>query len=189
MTAREKKLATLLGVAGFLIVNLGLYFKVYEPLKKNARRDIGSHQLTLKNADFFIEMRDQYADEIEWLEKNLPQTAAVQEVEAGLQRFAQTEASRNGLTIERQRILPSVQDPAASYHRARVELELSGKEEALHRWLDRLQTPTEFRALTGLSLSPKRDDDTLIACKVVIEQWFLPQDPATVAPPAEAAGS
>ena len=114
MSPREKKLVVLLGAAGFLLVNLGVYFKVYEPLKTRVARDLGGHQLTLKNADFFIEMREQYADEIEWLEKNVPQTAAVQEAEAGLQRFAQTEASRNGLTIERQRILPSVGDPGST---------------------------------------------------------------------------
>ncbi len=186
MSPREKKLVVLLGAAGFLLVNLGVYFKVYEPLKTRVARDLGGHQLTLKNADFFIEMREQYADEIEWLEKNVPQTAAVQEAEAGLQRFAQTEASRNGLTIERQRILPSVGDPGSTYHRARVELQVNGKEDALYRWLDRLQTPTEFRAVTGLDLSPKRDDDTLIDCKAVVEQWFIRQDEPAAAATAEA---
>lgn len=185
MSPREKKLAVLLGAAGFLIVNLGLYFKLYEPLKNATLRDLGRHQLTLKNADFFIEQREQYADEIEWLEKNVPQTAASQLVEGGLQRFAQTEASRNGLTIERQRILPS--EPGQAYHRARVELQVNGKEDALYRWLHRLQTPSEFRAVTCLDLSPKRDDDTLIDCKVVVEQWFLPQDDAAMPGAAPAA--
>ena len=101
MTVREKKLALFLGVAAFVLVNLALYFRVYEPLKSSARRDIANHQLTLKNADFFLEMREQYADEIKWLEENVPKAAPSQEVEASLQRFAQTEASRNGLAIER----------------------------------------------------------------------------------------
>lgn len=175
MNQREKKLVVSMGVVAFLLVNLFLYFRVYEPKKNNAKANIRRYEATLSNADTFLRMRDEVADEIEWLEKNKAKVAPSQEVEAGLQRFAQTEATRNGLTIKRQRILPSVQDPVAMFHRARVELEVSGREDALYRWIDRLQTPTEFRGITSLRLSPEREDDTLINCKLVVEEWFTPQ--------------
>jgi len=175
MNPREKKLVIAMGVVAFLLVNLFLYFRVYEPKKHEARTKIRQHEATLSNADTYLRMRDEVADEIEWLEKNQAEVAPSQEVEAGLQRFAQTEATRNGLTIKRQRILPSVQDPAAMFHRARVELEVSGQEKALYQWINQLQTPTEFRGITSLRLSPEREDDTLIDCKLVVEEWFTPQ--------------
>lgn len=175
MNEREKKLVIMLGAVGFLIVNLFLYFRVYVPRRAETRAKIVQYEATLDNADTFIQMRAEVADEIDWLEKNSPQVAPSQEVEAGLQRFAQTEASSNGLTIKRQRILPSIQNPGSAFHRARVELEISGREDALYKWIDRLQTPTEFRAVTGLRLSPEREDDTLIDCKLVVEQWFSAQ--------------
>jgi len=178
MNPREKKLVILLGASAFVIVNAALFFKVYEPAKKNAEREIRSHAVTIKSGSQFLDMRDQYADEIKWLEKNIPETADYEKVRDGLLRFAKTEASRNGLTIKREKFLDPIQDPAAWYSRARVELEVSGREDVLYRWLDRLQTPAEFRGLTALDMSPEREDDTLIVCKVVVEQWFVPEDPA-----------
>jgi len=175
MNPREKKLVIGMGVVAFLLVNLFLYFRVYEPKKSETQVKIRKHEAILSNADTFLRMRDEVADEIEWLEQNQAKVAPSQEVEAGLQRFAQTEATRNGLTINKQRILPSVQDPASMFHRARVELEISGREDALYRWIDRLQTPTEFRGITSLRLAPEREDDTLIDCKLVVEEWFIPE--------------
>lgn len=174
MNPREKKLVIAMGAIAFLIVNLFLYFRVYEPKKNSIRARIRQDQATVDNADIFMRMRDEVADEIEWLEKNQATVAPSQEVEAGLQRFAQTEATRNGLTIKRQRILPSIQEPGAMYHRARIDLEVSGREDALYRWIDRLQTPTEFRGITSLRLAPEREDDSLIDCKLVVEEWFIP---------------
>jgi type II secretory pathway component PulM len=175
MNEREKKLVILMGAMAFIIVNLFLYFRIYVPRRADAQVKIRQYEATLANADTFMRMRDEVADEIEWLENNHAKVAPVQDVSAELQRFAQTEATRNGLTIKRQRILPSVENPAATFHRARVEVELSGREDALYRWIDRLQTPTEFRAVTSIRLSPEREDDTLIECKLVVEEWFTPE--------------
>jgi hypothetical protein len=179
MNDREKKLVVMLGATAFAIVNLALYFKLYEPMRNKARKDIVASQATLKNADIFLDMRDQYADEIDWLEKHQPKTAPPQEIDASLQRFAQSESLRNGLKTKPrgQRILPSIQDPGLIFARSRVEQNVTGREDALYRWLYRLQTPSEFRAITALRLAPDREDDTLIDCKVVVEEWFIDQDP------------
>ncbi len=185
MNEREKRLVILLGGTALVIVILALWFKVYEPMKNKARKQIIASEATLKNANIFLEMRDQYADEIDWLEKHQPKTAPRQDIEASLQRFAQTEALRNGLKAKPrgQRILPSIQDPALTYGRARVEQNVTGREDALYRWLYRLHSPSEFRAITNLKLTPDREDDTLIDCKVVIEEWFINQDPMAEANP------
>ena len=90
MNAREKKLVIAMGVMAFLIVNLFLYFRIYSPQRAEARVKIRQHQATLDNADTFMRMRDEVADEIEWLEKNQAKVAPVQQVSADLQRFAQT---------------------------------------------------------------------------------------------------
>jgi len=60
------------------------------------------------------------------------------------------------------------------YHRVKYEIPVSGTEQALYAWLDRMQTPGEFRAVTFLRLSPNREDDTKIDATVIVEQWYVP---------------
>ena len=98
----------------------------------------------------------------------------MQDTQTGLQSLAEREAQRNQLTINSQRLQPSIEDPALHYHRARLELKVSGMEAGLYRWLSRLHVPEEFRAVTFMQLNPQRDDDTKIDCTVVVEQWFVP---------------
>ncbi|NIP92225.1 MAG: hypothetical protein GWO24_01620 [Akkermansiaceae bacterium] len=77
--------------------------------------------------------------------------------------------------MKRRKIQPAIEDPGLNYHRARVELEVSGREQVLYQWLDRLHSPADFRAVTFMRLNPKRDDDTQVDCQVMIEQWFVPE--------------
>jgi hypothetical protein len=77
--------------------------------------------------------------------------------------------------VKRRKIQPAIEHPSLAYHRARVEMEVSGSEKALYSWLDRLHSPVDFRAVTMIRLYPKRDDDTLVDCQVTVEQWFVPE--------------
>lgn len=174
MSARERRLVILLGLIGFGLLNL-FAFKWFQQKKESVRRARGQAEVTLQNARAFLEMRQQFADEIDWLGKHEPQPAAVQEVESSLQRFVQEEAVKAGLTVKRQKIQPADRAEGATYHRARVEFQVTGSESALYGWLYKLQAPEQFRAPTALRLTPERDDDTKIDCTVVIEQWFVPQ--------------
>jgi hypothetical protein len=167
-------MAILLGVVGFAMVNL-FAVKWYNGKKKSVEGARQQAELTLQNARAFLEMREQFSDEIDWLAKHEPEPAAVQEIESALQRFVQEEAIKAGLTVKRQKIQPADRAEGALYHRARVEFEVSGSESALYSWLYKLQSPEQFRAPTSLRLTPERDDDTKIACTVVVEQWFIPQ--------------
>ena len=56
----------------------------------------------------------------------------------------------------------------------KYEIPVSGSEQSLYSWLDRLQVPTEFRAVTFLRVSPNREDDTKADATVIVEQWYVP---------------
>ena len=72
--------------------------------------------------------------------------------------------------------MPALEAPELEFHRARVEIEVSGREQVLFQWIDRLNTPSDLRAATTLSINPKKDDDTQVDCRVTLEQWFLPKE-------------
>jgi len=164
-----------LGLIGFLLLNLFAYYRVYRPKRNSVLRARTVAEQTLKSANDYLELKGQRADEIDWLAKHEPKPAAVQEVDSALQKFAQEEAIKASLTVKRQKPQTAERPEGATYHRARIEFEVTGTEAALYLWLDKLQSPPQFRAVTSLRLTPQRDDDTKVDCTVVIEQWFVPQ--------------
>jgi hypothetical protein len=111
---------------------------------------------------------------MEWLAAKEPEPAANQDVQTKLQELCEKEAQSVGLTIKSQRPLPTDATEGRHYHRAKIQITVNGKEEALYRWFDRLNMPDQLRSATVIRLSPNQQDDTQIDCSATIEQWFVP---------------
>ena len=54
---------------------------------------------------------------------------------------------------------------AAVWYRFKV----TGREDSLYRWLDRLQMPDQFKGVTFMRLAPDAKDDTKIDATVVVD--------------------
>ncbi len=52
---------------------------------------------------------------------------------------------------------------------------MTGTEQALYQWFDRLNVPDQLRNATQIRLTPNQQDDTKIDCTATIEQWFIPK--------------
>lgn len=128
----------------------------------------------LEQAEMFSASREQVTDQMDWLAENEPEPAANQDVQTALQKAAETEAKSAGLTIKSQKPLPTDSKEGLHYHRAKIEITVSGTEESLYRWFDRLNIPNQFRIASRIRLSPNTQDDTKIDCTATIEKWFLP---------------
>jgi hypothetical protein len=177
MSPREKKLLIFFALAGFIILNiLGYNYAQDKRLQVDAqRRDALAKLATAKT---FQENSAQVTDEMDWLRKHEPQPAANQEVQTALQQLAEREARATGLTIKTQKPLPT-DATGLHYHRAKLQITVTGPEEALYHWFDRLNMPEQFRIASQIRLSPNTTDDTKIDCTATIEQWFVPAtDPA-----------
>jgi hypothetical protein len=118
---------------------------------------------------------DQIADDQAWLVNNEPEPTTVGTMQTRIQQLAENEALRAGLTVKRKSFGDEVVDPSLNYHRARFQIEVNGREEAIYRWLDRLHRPSEFRAVTYVRLSPQRNDATKADCEIYLDQWFVPR--------------
>jgi hypothetical protein len=175
MSPREKRLLIFLGAAVFVIVHVAALKMFFLPQLASARSDAKSFQDKSLDAEFRIESQEENREEIDWLLKYEPQPITPQDAESQLEELANREAQRRGLEVKRRKIQPKIEDPALKYHRARVDLEVSGSERVLYQWLDRLHSPADFRAVTSMTMSPKRDDDTQIDCRITVEQWFIPK--------------
>ncbi len=173
MSDREKKLLTFFAIAGFLIVNL-LAFNFAKSKRADVERQRVQAELELAKAEEFIEKRDQITDEMEWLAENEPEPKAAQDVQTNLQQLAEREARSSGLTVKKQKPITTDSTEGLYYHRAKFEFVVTGTEEALYRWFDRINVPEQFRVASQIRLSPNTQDDTKIDCTATVEQWFIP---------------
>jgi hypothetical protein len=174
MSDREKKLLIFFGLAGFLIVNfLGYSFAAKQRDAVKAQRAQAIQKLEI--AETALANRDEVSDEIEWLAEHEPEPQANQDVQTSLQGIVEREAKTTGLTIKPgQKPLPT-DTTGTHYHRAKIQISVTGTEESLYRWFDRINVPDQFRIASQIRLSPNQQDDTKIDCTATIEQWFVPK--------------
>ncbi len=176
MSPREKKLLIFFAVAGFAVINfLGIGFYNTKRLEVTVQREQARQKL--ETARNFSTSREQVTDEMNWLAEHEPKPSANQDVQTQLQKLTEKEAQAVGLTIKTQKPLPT-DSTGLHYHRAKIQITVSGTEEALYRWLDRLNMPDQFRISSQIRLSPNQQDDTKIDCTATIEQWFVPAAPS-----------
>ena len=139
----------------------------------------------VQQAEAYETKFDSKLSEMEWVADHFPEPRAGQMVATELEQYASNQAQHHQLDVKRRAIMPK-DETGTHFHRAKVEFNVSGKEDALYRWLDRLYMPDQLRAITFLRLSPDAKDDTLIDCTVHAEQWYVPLIGETAAESAEA---
>jgi hypothetical protein len=177
MSNREKRLLFFMAIVVFLGVNAGAVKLFYLPKLKTARAQESEFRSKFEIAQEDLDAQDKRSDEVAWVIKYEGQPRSAQKALTDLEQLANREAQRRGLTVTGRKPMKAVDDGSLFYHRARVQIEVSGREQVLYQWMDRLNAPSEFRSATMIRLEPKRDDDTMIDCLIVLEQWFVPEIP------------
>lgn len=172
MSPREKKLIIFFAVGGFAVINL-LGFNYFARLRVEINGQHAKAVTELKRADLLSTRRDEVESQMEWLSKHEPKPTDYQPVQTALQELAEKEVTGVGLTLKVQKLLPP-DNGGPYYHRVKVQLTMVGPERALYSWFDHLNSPDSLRCVTSIRLSPNKEDDTLIDCTAVVEQWFVP---------------
>lgn len=172
MSPREKNLLALLGIGAFVVLNF-IAFNFYQSKSLEVERKRNAARQQVMEAEMFRNSGEQILDEMEWLRQHEPEPAAYQDIQTRLQQFSEAEARAAGLTIKAQKLLPT-ETGGTYYHRAQIEFTVTGNEEALYRWFDRLNNPEDFRSAVHIRLSPNNEDDTKIDCTSTVSQWFIP---------------
>jgi hypothetical protein len=177
MSPREKKLLIFFASAGFIVLNF-LGFGFYQTQRAEVERARDQARQQLDTAEMYRASREQVNDQMEWLASHEPDPASNQDVQVQLESLCKKEAQNAGLTIKNQRLLPTDAAEGRHYHRAKIQITVTGTEQALYRWFDRLNMPDQLRAATYIRLSPNQQDDTVIDCTATVEQWFVPMPPS-----------
>jgi hypothetical protein len=172
MSDREKKLVLLFGLAAFVLINVfGVSW--FRKQRDRLAAEVLEAEGNVQTAEAFDRKYDTVLEEMDWMIEHAPKERSGQLVATELEQYASNQATTHQLTVKRRAILPNDQS-GTHFHRAKSEFNVTGREDSLYRWLDRLQMPEQFRAITFLRLSPDPKDDTLIDCTVTVEQWYVP---------------
>ncbi len=172
MSAREKNLLIILCLAGFVMLNFFL-FSQYRQKKSLLESKLETAKTELQLAITLQENSVQISSEMDWLTQHETEPAEYQTIQAELQQFVDAEARKVGLEVKKQDF-EATDTSGTHFHRVQIVFNVTGKEEALYRWLHAINEPTAFRAATQLRLGPNSQDDKLIDCVAVISQWFPP---------------
>jgi hypothetical protein len=172
MSQREKKL---LIIAAVVIALLGCFWVVnfYQKKTISIKAEKRNLQDEVALSEGLLKVKEQISDEMNWLQAHEPKAESGEQVPARLQEFCATEASNASMTIKSQKILPNIED-SPRYHRAIVDFTITGKEQMLYQWFDRIHSPDDFRVINSITMTPNREDDTQIDCAVAVEQWYVP---------------
>jgi len=173
MSFREKKLLIFFALAGFVVLNF-LAFGFLKSKRLQVSRAQEQARQELATAEQFQQSSQLIADQMEWLAAHEPQPTANQEAQTTLQQLAEREAKAAGLTIKSQKPLPTDSAEGKHYHRAKLQITVTGTEQALYTWFDRINMPDQLRIATQIRMSPDTQDDTKIDCTATIDQWFVP---------------
>lgn len=175
MSKREQSLLTLLIFVALCAGLLIGYRQFYEPTYRKTKQKLESAERQKEEAGSIIETAELIKEEVDWLESYEPDPTTQQSAQSSLQADCEKNAKGSSLEIKKQTLLSSVQTEGAYYHRARMDMLVSGSEVNFYKWVSIMDDPTKFRRVTYLRLNPLRDDDTQIEARVVIEKWYVPE--------------
>ena len=175
MSKREKNLLSLLLLVA-LVTSVLLGFKrVYQPRYKKAQRTLAAANAEARTSESLLNSINEFKAEMDWINTNEPTPTTQQKAQSTLQSKCESLANDATLEIKQQRPLSSVKVEGAYYHRARMDMIVTGLEANFYKWVVSLNSPEKFRGITSMTLYPQKSDDTLIEARVTIEQWFTPE--------------
>lgn len=175
MNDREKKLLTALLIAGFLILNFGAVNLFFLPRLKEAKTKVEELDREYEDAQEKLADSHRYDTEIAWLDRVASEPMTPQDAVSRLNSLVTKEAKKWGLEMKDPDLDDPMVDPSLNFHRARMRIEVSGREQAVFTWLNKLDSPDDLRAVTTMRIETRRNDPTQIDCLVEVEQWFLPE--------------
>lgn len=172
MSPKERTLATIIGLAAFLVVT---YLVVDYFLKNQTRLRIE----LARNTSAIATMRRQLAEKPMWEEREAwlqaKQPRLASEDTAGVQLLDRVKeiARKNAVQVSSQALRPPTH--LAEYSAISVDLETTSTWPSLIGFMRELQGPEQFIVLEGVNLKIDDKDATQMRGNFKVAQWFAPK--------------
>jgi hypothetical protein len=173
MTARERTLATIVGVVGFIMVT---YFVVDYFLKNQTllRTDLARNTAALSAMHRQLGEKAMWDRREAWLQGKQPKLASSEDVAGGqMLEHVKEIAKKNSVQIGQQALRPPAQNP--EYSSISVEIATTSTWPSLIGFMRELQGPDQFIVFEAADLMIDDKDATQMKGNFKIAKWFAPK--------------
>src|ERR1051326_2087728 len=161
MNPRERKLALLIGVALFLLINLGLWSKLLS-VAANAREELKSRKATRAEQRGFIKEKDLWAHRDQWLKQHQPALKSAVEASTLLDQVKEI-AGKHNVLIENPAI--GAGDAGGDHQSVFASFETKSPWPPLVHFLYDIQQPDAFVVFESVQLHIDNSDPAMMRGK------------------------
>lgn len=183
MNPREQRL-----LAAFLLVIVAtISWLGYGRLKEAQEEMLQQTQSLLAEAERDQNFLDAYEGELsgarDWLAERLGPPLPQEQAQIKLLNAVEESAKSASLTLTGAKFMspldPKEKDEkkkdgqATGLLLARYTATVTGSEGFIYPWLANFHNPDQLRCISGLTIKPDKDDETIVVCEVEFGQWYL----------------
>jgi hypothetical protein len=170
MTQRERRLAWIVAGAIFLLINLLVWSKLFDALRRT-RADVALRQSIRDEQSIYIKDRDLWTKRDEWLKQHQPSLKSAVEASTLLDQVKQI-AGKHNVLIENPAI--GAGDTTPDHQSVFASIETKSPWPPLVRFLYDVQQPESFVVFESVQLQIDPADPTMMRGKFKIARWFAP---------------
>lgn len=172
MNPRERKLALLVGVALFLLINLLVWSKLFGMLA-NARAELTLRKATRAEQSAYIKERDLWTRRDQWLKQHQPTLKSAVEASTLLDQVKEI-AGKHNVLIENPAI--GAGEATSDHQSVFASFETKSPWPPLVHFLFDIQQPDAFIVFENVQLHIDNADPTMMRGRFKIARWFVPTD-------------
>jgi len=171
MKQSEKKLAI---VFVFLLAIIGGLVLFQQLQGWSVRLNSQDTQLNLKEqeAGILMDQGPLWQEREAWLNAHQPPLVSELEADEQLKETVKKKAAEAGVQVLGNQLQPPVKGPYYEQHG--VTLTVTGDLKAVMRWVYSLQSPTEFRVVPSIKITPDKKDPSKVVCAIQFWKWYSP---------------
>ena len=181
MNPREQRL-----LAAFLVIIVAtISWLGYGRLKESQEETTTRTQLLLEEAERDQNFLNAYEGELtgarDWLKDRIGLPLTPQQADIKLVNAVEESAKSASLTLASPKFLSPLEK--GSLRLARYSATVTGAEGFIYPWLASFHNPDTMRCISGLTIKPDKNDESLIVCEVEFGQWYLPENEEDIESP------
>jgi hypothetical protein len=127
-----------------------------------------------RDQNFLDAYEGEFTGARDWLAERLGLPLTPQQADIKLLNAVEESAKSASLALVSPKFLPPLEK--GSLRLARYSATVTGSEGFIYPWLASFHNPENLRCISGLTIKPDKDDETIIVCEVEFGQWYLPED-------------
>lgn len=170
MTARERMLATIVGLGAFAFVNIFLVKFVLNQ-HRQLRNDLSGKTSEIKTMLVLLAERNLWMKRDQWLQEKMTKLENRDEAPSDLRKGITEIAAKHSITLEKT-LLGEPDETRPQFARVSVTFETKSKWPDLVKFVRDLQAPGQFVVLESLKLNIDDTDKTQMRGRFRVAKWF-----------------